>query len=121
MRTEEGGFFVTEKELRKLNRYQLLELLMIQTERSNELEKQNNLLQEQLARQNFRISSLGSMAEAALQVSGILEAAQKAADVYLQAAREQAARIEEEATEQARQILRQAQDAAQTEENYEET
>ena len=84
---------MTDKELRKLNRYQLLELLMIQTERVKELEEQLAQLQQQ----KLQLTQLGSMAEAALQVSGVLEAAQRAADLYLEAAKAQAAKLEEEA------------------------
>ena len=35
-----GGIGLTEKELKKLNRYQLLELLIIQTERADSLQAQ---------------------------------------------------------------------------------
>ena len=84
---------MTEKELKKLNRYQLLELLMIQTERVKELEKQVKQLQER----QVLLSNLGSMAEVSMQLSGVLEAAQKAADLYLEAAKERADKIEEDA------------------------
>ena len=88
-----GGIIVTEKELRKMNRYQLLELLMIQTERVNSLEAQV----EALKNQQVLLSNLGSMAEVSMQVSGVLDAAQKAAELYLEAAKVKAAQIEEDA------------------------
>ena len=111
--TERETLAVTEKKLRKLNRFQLLELLMIQTERCNELEAENQQLRETLTQQKVRLSNLGSMAEVALQVSGILEAAQKAADLYLQAAREQADQIRAEASAQTQKMT-------ETENAYEE-
>ncbi len=95
--SDKKGSAMTEKELRKLNRYQLLELLMIQTERNNELQKQLEDTRRDLESQQIRLSELGSIAEAALQLNGVFEAAQKAANCYLEAAREQAARIVEEA------------------------
>ena len=39
---------MTEKELKKLNRYQLLELLLAQTERADSLEQKVEQLQAQL-------------------------------------------------------------------------
>ena len=85
-----GGRDVTEKELKKLNRYQLLELLIVQTERADKLQKQVEELERQLEAREFKISQLGSIAEAAVSVCGVLEAAQKAADLYVEAARKQA-------------------------------
>jgi len=90
---------LTEKELRKLNRYQLLELLVVQTERANKLQAQVDALQQELQAQNIQFSSLGSIAEASLQLSGIFEAAQAAADRYLAAARQQAEEILQAAQE----------------------
>ena len=87
---------MTEKELKKLNRYQLLELLIFQTERADQLEKELAETRKQLEEHNIRLSKLGSIAEASLQLSGIFEAAQKAADMYLEEAKLKA---EEEAAE----------------------
>ena len=88
---------MTEKELRKLNRYQLLELLLIQTERANALEAEVKKLQAQ----QIQLSNLGSMAEAAVQLSGVLEAAEQAAQLYLEAAKAQAQAILAEASKTA--------------------
>ena len=81
---------MTEKELKKLNRYQLLELLVVQTERADELQKRVEELEQRLEEREFKISKLGSIAEAAVSVCGVLEAAQTAADLYVEAARKQA-------------------------------
>ena len=99
---------VTEKELRKLNRYQLLELLVIQTKRADELQKQLDNAKAEFANQDIRISQLGSLAEVSLQLSGIFESAQNAADIYLEAAKKQAAEIVAEAEEKARNIIQYA-------------
>ena len=109
MGTRQGGSTGTEKELRKLNRYQLLELLMIQTERVKELETQLA----QLESRQVQLENLGSMAEASLQLSGVLEAAQKAADLYLEAAKNQVAKMEEEAKQHAQAILEAARNGAE--------
>ena len=105
---------MTEKELRKLNRYQLLELLMLQTQHVDELEQQLSDAREQLARQHIQLSQLGSMAEVSAHVSGLLEAAQKAADLYLQAAREEADRIRREAAETAAAMAQSSQSTEET-------
>lgn len=84
---------MTEKELRKLNRYQLLELLMMQTEQNQQLRQEIEHLREQ----QMRLEEMGSVAEASLLLSGVFEAAQKAADDYLSEARNRAQRIVERA------------------------
>ncbi|MBR5470904.1 MAG: DNA repair protein [Oscillibacter sp.] len=99
---------MTEKELRKLNRYQLLELLVVQTKRADELQKKLDELEERTAEQHIHLSKLGSIAEASLQLSGVFDAAQKAAGLYLDAARKQAGEIVEDARLQAAGIVRDA-------------
>ena len=91
----DGG--LTEKELKKMNRYQLLELLVMQTERADALQKKVDELEEQLEKREIHLSQLGSIAEAAMHLSGVFEAAQKAADLYLDSAKKQADDILESA------------------------
>lgn len=64
------------KELKKLNREELLELLLEQTQRNDELERQLN-------EKKIAIENAGSIAEASLALSKVFEAAQEAADTYL--------------------------------------
>lgn len=84
---------MTEKELRKLNRYQLLELLMMQTEENTRLRQEIDRLREQ----QMKLEELGSVAEASLLLNGVFEAAQKAADDYVNEARQRAEHIVERA------------------------
>ena len=93
-----------EKDLKKLNRYQLLELLILQTERADKLQAKLDVAEQQLTKQVLQISSLGSIAEASMQLSGIFQAAQETADMYLEAARKKADAIIAEAEEKAWQI-----------------
>ena len=81
---------MTEKELKKLNRYQLLELLVRQTERADQLQKKVEELEERLEARELNLSKLGSIAEAAMHITGVFEASQQAADLYLEAAKKQA-------------------------------
>ena len=99
---------LTEKELRRLNRYQLLELLIVQTERADKLQARLEEAERQLNEQTIKISSLGSIAEASLQLQGVFQAAQNAADMYVNAAKKQAEEIEEDARKKAAEILVQA-------------
>lgn len=103
---------MTEKELKKLNRYQLLELLIIQTERADELQKKLDDAQALLDSRDVKLTVMGSIAEASLQLGGVFEAAQNAADTYLDAAKERAAAIEEEARKDAERILNEAKQKA---------
>ena len=92
---------MTEKDLKKLNRYQLLELLILQTERADKLQERVEELERLLKEQDLKMESLGSIAEASLQLGGVFEAAQEAADRYLRAAQERAQEIEEAARKKA--------------------
>ena len=104
---------MSEKNLKKLNRYQLLEMLIIQTERVEELQKQLEELQGQLDSKDVKLTVMGSIAEASLHLGGVFEAAQNAADIYLNAAKERADAIEEEARQTAERILAEARRNAQ--------
>lgn len=95
---------MTEKELKKLNRYQLLELLLAQTERADGLEQKVEQLQAQLDERELRFARLGSIAEASVCVSGVFEAAQKAADLYLESAKKQADELLSNARRQAEEL-----------------
>ena len=99
---------MTEKELKKLNRYQLLELLVIQTERADKLQIALEEAEQRLNDREINISALGSIAEASLHLNGVFEAAQDAADMYINAAKKRAEAIEEEAHKKGAAIIVQA-------------
>ena len=107
-----GGVSLTEKDLRKLNRYQLLEMLVFQTERAEKLQSRLEEMESKYNEQDIQLSVLGSIAEASLQLSGIFEAAQKAADLYLDKAKERAQKIEEDARAEAAKIIAEAETCA---------
>ena len=99
---------MTEKELKKLTRYQLLELLIIQTERADKLQAALEKAERLFIDQEINISTLGSIAEASLQLHGVFQAAQDAADTYINAAKKRAEEIEEEAYKKSAAIITQA-------------
>lgn len=103
-----GVFSLTEKELKKLNRYHLLELLILQTERADKLQARLDETENQLNNLNIQISSLGSIAEASLQLRGVFDAAQDAADMYIDAAKKQAEEILEAARKQSAEMIAKA-------------
>ena len=103
---------MTEKDLKKLNRYQLLELLIIQTERADKLQKELERMEEQMNERDLTLISLGSIAEASLQLGGVFRAAQEAADMYIHAAQKKAEEIVDAAHQEAAELLAQAQSQA---------
>lgn len=103
---------LTEKDLRKLNRYQLLELLVVQTERADKLQMRLEATEKQLSEQSLQIASLGSIAEASLQLRGVFLAAQEAADMYLDAAKKQAEDIKQAAYRKAAAMIKEAEEQA---------
>ena len=72
-----------DKDLKRMSRSELVEIIYQYQIREKELLKENEELKEVLADRRIRIDNAGSIAEAALSLSGIFEAAQDAADQYL--------------------------------------
>lgn len=100
---------MTEKQLKKLSRAELLEILIQQTKRNDSLEAELSEMKSAyeekiseykslLEEKNISIAESGSVAEASLRLSGVFEAAQQAADVYL----ENIKRLEKETEERCR-------------------
>lgn len=94
--------------MKKLNRYQLLELLIVQTERADKLQTALEDVEQRLNAQEINISTLGSIAEASLHLKGVFGAAQEAADMYINEAKKCAEAIEEEAHRKGAAIIVQA-------------
>ncbi len=75
---------MTDKELRKLTRTELLDLLLVQSKEIDRLNAELEHLQTKMQQREISLTHAGSIAEAALQLNGIFEAAQAAADQYLE-------------------------------------
>lgn len=75
---------MTDKDLKKLSRAELLEMLLTQTKEvkrlSAELDEANRKLQDR----RIMLENSGSIAEAALKLNDVFQAAQLAADQYLE-------------------------------------
>lgn len=74
---------MTERELRRLSRADLLELLLAQRRENEQLRCILDQTQAQLADRTIKIDNAGSIAEASLQLSGIFNAAQDSCQYYL--------------------------------------
>ena len=81
---------MTDKELHRLRRDDLLQILVNQQRQIDELNAQLQKEREALANRNIAIQESGSLAEALVKLNGVYEAAQGAADEYLQQMRERA-------------------------------
>lgn len=74
---------MTDRELQQLSRAELLELLIDQMEENKLLKLQLNSVMAQLEHKNIQILKAGSLAEAALHLNHVFEAADAAAKQYL--------------------------------------
>lgn len=71
------------KDLKSLSRGDLLELLLAQTERVEELDRERTELKAQLETKNIMIEKSGTLAEAALAINQVFQAADRATAQYL--------------------------------------
>lgn len=78
---------MTDKELKRLNRSELLEMLIAQIEENQKLKRHLAQAQEALQNRQISLESAGSIAEAALRLNGVFEAADRAAQQYLDSVR----------------------------------
>ena len=100
---------MTEKELRKLNRSELLQLLLIQTRENERLQKELDAAHRQIADRRLHVEKAGNLAQAVLEVNHALEAAQKAAEQYLL----NISAMEQETEQRCERMLMDAQDEAE--------
>ena len=74
---------MNKKDLRRLRRQDLLEMLLDLTKENEQLQEINQQLEQALQDRTISLQETGSVAEAALQLNGVFQAAQSAADQYL--------------------------------------
>lgn len=72
-----------KKDLKRLSRTQLLELLLEQTKRVEQLEEDLADARQRLDQRKLQIQKAGNLAQAVLEINGVMEAAQKSAQQYL--------------------------------------
>lgn len=111
---------MTEKELKRLSRTELLELLIEETRRGDRLEQELREAKEKLESREIKKERAGTLAEAALSINSVLEAADAAARQYLENVRnlafdpaEESARMLAETEQRCRDMMEQAERDAQ--------
>ena len=75
---------MTDKEFKRLNRAQLIEIIYQLQVKLDELSEENQCLTAELADKRLRISRAGNIAEAAFEMNNCLRNVQQAADQYLE-------------------------------------
>lgn len=106
---------MTDKEFRRLTREELVEIIYELQKAQAQLRAENEELKKQLADKELKMENAGSIAEAALALNGVFEAAQAAADQYLEQVRGSqrlADRLVADAHRKANAIVQQAQQEA---------
>lgn len=86
---------MTERELRKLNRTDLLELMLQQSRELEQLRAELEEAKKQLAQREIVMEQAGSIAEASLQLNGVFAAAENACAQYMESIRNLSGRQEE--------------------------
>ena len=72
------------KELKKLSRRELVDIIYQMKKNEQQLHEEIESLQEQLQDKRIRLSVAGSIAEAAVSITNVFSSAQRTADLYLQ-------------------------------------
>ena len=75
---------MVNKELKKLRRSELLELLLLQTKEMERLKEQLAKAEAELTERRLKVEAIGNLADAVIEINGVMAAAQAAADQYLE-------------------------------------
>lgn len=107
---------MTDKEMKKLSRADLLEMLLAQRKENEALRTELDAARAALDDRRIALEKSGSIAEASLQLNGVFEAAQAACEQYTENIRmrsaqqeEFCARMEQETREKCDRMLAEAQ------------
>ena len=114
-----GGTAMTENDVKRLNRSELLQLLIEQTKRNEDLEAELAKANKQLDDRAIMVNEAGSIAEASLKLNDVFGSAQAAAEQYLENIRllysrqeEICTKRDEESRQRAAQIINDAEETA---------
>ncbi len=102
---------MTDKELKRLGRAELIDIIYELQKQSEEKDAQMQKMQTALNERTLRMANAGSIAEAAISLNGVFEAAQAAAEQYLasiRAAEASNAAKQAEAEQQQKKMLEEA-------------
>ena len=97
-----------EKELRIMNRTELIEIIYALKKEEEEVNQKLEEAEQQLQNRTIQIAKAGSIAEAAMELNHVFASAQKAADEYLNSVHA----VNEEAEQYAKRIRKEAEEEA---------
>ena len=107
---------MTDKEFKRLSRSQLIDIIYQLQLKQEELVAENEKLSVELADKRIRLSKVGNVAEASIEIHNVLKAAQDAAEHYLSEVRlridERQDQLIKEAEEKAAAIIEEAKNIA---------
>lgn len=89
-------------DLKKLSRLELLEILLEQSKRIEELEEQIDKLNDDMNSKKLRMTETGTLAEASLKLTEIFKAADEAANIYMNNVMEKAKKEEKQMRKECR-------------------
>lgn len=95
---------MNDNSLRKLNRKALLEILLEQAKRIEELEVELEKVKKELSDKKVQIKNVGSLAEASLQLSEIFKAADEAVAIHMKNIEEMAKNEEKRVKKELREL-----------------
>jgi len=96
---------MTTKELKRMSRSDLLELLLTVTKENERLREQLVIMNKKLEDRTLQVEKMGSLAEAELQLNGVFEAAQAACDQYMENTKRRCEKMQEETKRSCARIL----------------
>ena len=104
---------MTAQELKRLRRSDLLEMLLALRKENEQLREQLEQAQKQLEIRRIKVNNSESLAEAALRLNGIFEAAQAACEQYAENIKLRGQQQEQETRAKCEQMLAQAKKQAE--------
>ena len=75
---------MTEKDLKRLSRKELLQMMVLQAEENERLKSELKQMQTLLAQNKIEANKAGSIADASMELHKVFQTAQAAADTYLE-------------------------------------
>ncbi len=87
---------MTDKDLKRLRRDELLEILIAQSKKMDQMQAELDAARAALESREILLREAGSIAEAALRINGVFEAAEAAAQQYLENIRRMSGPLPEE-------------------------
>ena len=103
---------MTDKEFKRLNRSQLIDIIYQLQLNEEKLMDENKKLKEALEDKRIRMEKAGSIAEAAIEINNVMQAAQSAADQYLKEIECMYEEMHKEVEEERQRIVKRTQEKA---------